>query len=301
MLVAIGAGGIAGAEGRYGLSLALPHSTGVFPVSTLVINVTGCALIGVLMVVLLELTAPHRLVRPLLGVGVLGGYTTYSTFAVDVEQLLLTHRPLAALLYCVATVARVRRGGLARYGGHPGCRKSPRHPPRASLQRARMTTPKAARLLRPDLEGDGRPPAGLQRGSQRCRRAHPRRTRLLDPIVTPLLIAVGALLGAPARYLTDRALQARHTTGFPWGTMTVNIAASMLLGLLTGASQSEDMTALIGTGFCGALSTYSTFSYETMRLVQEGARFHAIVNVGVSLIAGIGGAALGYSIGTSLN
>jgi CrcB protein len=57
------------------------------------------------MVVLLDLTAPHRLVRPFLGVGVLGGYTTYSTFAVDVEQLVLHHRPGMALAYLVATLA----------------------------------------------------------------------------------------------------------------------------------------------------------------------------------------------------
>jgi len=104
LLLAIAAGGIVGAEARYGLAAALPHGTGEFPWSTVLINVTGCLLIGVLMVVLLELAAPHRLLRPFLGVGVLGGYTTYSTFAVDVQRLLLAHRPLVALGYLAATV-----------------------------------------------------------------------------------------------------------------------------------------------------------------------------------------------------
>jgi fluoride exporter len=120
--------------------------------------------------------------------------------------------------------------------------------------------------------------------------------------MTVLMIALGAAFGAPARYLTDRALQARLGTVFPWGTLTVNLVASLVLGFLTGASSSvnADVTALLGTGFCGALSTYSTFSFETMRLVQDGARFYAAANVAVSLVAGIGAAALGWSLGLSV-
>ena len=97
------AGGILGAWARYGLGLAVPHSTHQFPWSVVLINVTGCLLIGSLMVVLLELTSPHRLVRPFLGVGVLGGYTTYSTFAVDVERLALSHQAGLAASYVVVT------------------------------------------------------------------------------------------------------------------------------------------------------------------------------------------------------
>ena len=120
--------------------------------------------------------------------------------------------------------------------------------------------------------------------------------------MTFLMIALGAALGAPARYLTDRTVQARHETGFPWGTLSVNIAASLVLGALTGASgQIGTYTAaLVGTGFCGALSTYSTFSYEVMRLIQDRAHFYAALNVALSLIAGIGAAALGYSLGYSV-
>jgi CrcB protein len=120
--------------------------------------------------------------------------------------------------------------------------------------------------------------------------------------VTVLMIALGAAVGAPTRYLTDRALQARHETVFPWGTLTVNLVASLLLGFLTGAGTSIDpnVALLLGTGFCGALSTYSTFSFETLRLLEEGARFYALANVAVSLVGGIGAAALGWSIGASL-
>ena len=104
VLLAIALGGVAGAEARYGLDEALPHAAGDFPWATLLINTTGCLLIGVLMVLLLELTSPHRLLRPFLGVGVLGGYTTYSTFAGDTRQLVAAHEPALALGYVAATV-----------------------------------------------------------------------------------------------------------------------------------------------------------------------------------------------------
>lgn len=116
------------------------------------------------------------------------------------------------------------------------------------------------------------------------------------------MIALGAAVGAPARYLTDRAIQSRHDSLFPWGTLTVNVAASLVLGLLVGAQGhvSAQVAALVGTGFCGALSTYSTFSYETLRLVEERSVFYAVVNVLVTLVAGIGAAALGWWIGLAV-
>jgi CrcB protein len=119
--------------------------------------------------------------------------------------------------------------------------------------------------------------------------------------VIVLMIALGAGLGAPARYLTDRTIQSRHETVFPWGTLTVNIVACLILGVLTGAGSHIDpqLTALIGTGFCATLSTYSTFSYETLRLAQGGMRFYALANVVLSLVAGIGAAAFGWSLGQS--
>jgi CrcB protein len=103
-LTAVAAGGVLGAEARYGLTVALPYHGGQFPVSTLLINVTGSLLIGLLMAWLEPQRSPHPLLRPFLGVGVLAGYTTYSGFAVDVQQLLLAHRPLVAVGYLAATV-----------------------------------------------------------------------------------------------------------------------------------------------------------------------------------------------------
>ncbi len=105
VLAAIAAGGVLGAEARYGMSVLVRHEPGHWPWSTWLVNISGCFLIGVLMVVITELTAPHRLVRPFLGVGVLGGYTTFSTAMVDVQQMALAGHGGAALGYLVATVS----------------------------------------------------------------------------------------------------------------------------------------------------------------------------------------------------
>jgi CrcB protein len=116
-----------------------------------------------------------------------------------------------------------------------------------------------------------------------------------------LLVIAGAMVGAPLRYLTDRAVQSRHDTVFPWGTFTVNVVACLVLGLLTGASGvSPHLRLLLGTGLCGALSTYSTFSYETLRLTEEGAGFFAAANVLGSVAAGLGAAFTGTALAQSL-
>lgn len=111
--------------------------------------------------------------------------------------------------------------------------------------------------------------------------------------MTVLLVALGAAIGAPLRYLTDRAIQARHGTTFPWGTFTVNVAGSLLLGYLVGLPVASWMAALLGTGFCGALTTYSTVSYETLRLVREGDRVLAGAYAIGSVLAGLGAAYVG--------
>jgi CrcB protein len=115
-----------------------------------------------------------------------------------------------------------------------------------------------------------------------------------------LLVIAGAMVGAPLRYLTDRAIQSRHDTVFPWGTFTVNVAGCLILGLLTGSvvygAASHPVQLLVGTGLCGALTTYSTFSYETMRLAETGARFFAVANVVASVVAGLGAAFVGGAV-----
>ncbi|MFE7896798.1 fluoride efflux transporter CrcB [Streptomyces sp. NPDC057424] len=109
-----------------------------------------------------------------------------------------------------------------------------------------------------------------------------------------LLVVGGAMVGAPLRYLTDRAVQARHDSVFPWGTFAVNVTGCLILGLLTGAA--THLQLLLGTGLCGALTTYSTFSYETLRLAETGARRQAAVNVAATVVAGLGAAFAGAAL-----
>lgn len=103
-LAIIAAGGAVGAEARYGLDVALPHHADSFPWATLLTNISGCLLIGVLMVVVVEVLTPHRLLRPFLGTGILGGFTTFSTFGVDVVALCRQQRLGLALGYVLASV-----------------------------------------------------------------------------------------------------------------------------------------------------------------------------------------------------
>jgi CrcB protein len=104
VLAVIAVGGVIGSWGRYALSLAWPDQPGGFPWATFVINVSGCLLIGVLMVLITEVWSAHRLLRPFLGVGVLGGYTTFSTYAVDVQRLVAAGAVRIGLLYLAGTL-----------------------------------------------------------------------------------------------------------------------------------------------------------------------------------------------------
>lgn len=100
VLTAISFGGVLGALARYGLGEAFPH----WPWTTLVINATGCLLIGVLMVLVAEVWPARRLLRPFLGTGFLGGYTTFSTYVVDVQRLVSTGRAGVAVAYLAGTL-----------------------------------------------------------------------------------------------------------------------------------------------------------------------------------------------------
>jgi fluoride exporter len=120
--------------------------------------------------------------------------------------------------------------------------------------------------------------------------------------MTVLWVAFGAAVGAPLRYLVDRGIRRYRDTTFPWGTLAVNLAASLVLGALVGAGThvSGAVTALAGTGFCGALSTYSTFGYENQQLTIRDKRAVAVTYLAVSVVIGIAVAALGWQVGQSL-
>lgn len=109
----VAVGGVLGAEARYGLALTVPHPAAAFAWSTVLINVVGCFLLGSLMTVLARRPDPPRLLRPFLGIGVLGGFTTFSTFTVDAVRLAHDHRVATAGLYLLATVGLAASAVLA--------------------------------------------------------------------------------------------------------------------------------------------------------------------------------------------
>ena len=122
--------------------------------------------------------------------------------------------------------------------------------------------------------------------------------------MTLAYVCIGAAIGAPLRYLTDRVIQSRHDTLFPWGTFTVNIIGCLILGILTGAaSQSHlpsGLIAAVGTGFLRHPNHLQHLRLGAFRLAEDGARLLAALNLFVSIAAGLCAAVLGYLIGRML-
>ncbi|WNI23842.1 fluoride efflux transporter CrcB [Streptomyces sp. ITFR-16] len=104
VVAVVALGGAIGSSARYGAGLLWPTPAGAFPWTTLTVNVIGCAVIGVFMVVISDVWAAHRLVRPFFGTGVLGGFTTFSTYAVDIERLVDGGRARTGLAYLGLTL-----------------------------------------------------------------------------------------------------------------------------------------------------------------------------------------------------
>ncbi len=122
--------------------------------------------------------------------------------------------------------------------------------------------------------------------------------------MTVLLVALGGMAGAPLRYLMDRMIQSRHDSVLPWGTFTVNVIGSAILGFLLGAQQhlgmSSQVMALAGIGFCDGLTTFSTFGYETLRLLEDGTVGAAGLNMLGSLAIGVAAGTLGFLLALAL-
>jgi CrcB protein len=110
LLAVIAAGGAAGACARYGLALWMPHAAGSFPWATFLANISGCLLVGVLMVLVTEVWSAHRLLRPFLGVGILGGYTTFSTYTGEARALLDGGHGRLGFSYLALTIAGAMLG-----------------------------------------------------------------------------------------------------------------------------------------------------------------------------------------------
>jgi fluoride exporter len=119
-----------------------------------------------------------------------------------------------------------------------------------------------------------------------------------------LVVAAGGIVGAPSRYLLDQFVTGRTSSGLPWGTLAINLSGSLLLGFLTGLALAGHLPptakALLGTGFCGAYTTFSTFTFETVRLMENGRFLSAAGNVLVSVAVGLGAAAAGLALGLAI-
>ncbi|MFP5252544.1 MAG: fluoride efflux transporter CrcB [Actinomycetes bacterium] len=122
--------------------------------------------------------------------------------------------------------------------------------------------------------------------------------------MTVALVLLGGAVGAPLRYLVDLLVRSRNRSGFPWGTFLVNVTGSLALGVLMGVVGSGDaptwLVPLVGTGVCGAFTTFSTFGFETVRLLEEGEARTAAANSLGSLAVGLGAFAAGHAATVAL-
>ena len=121
----------------------------------------------------------------------------------------------------------------------------------------------------------------------------------MNPL-TWVVFLIAAAIGAPARYLLDGWVQDRTRGAFPWGTFTVNVSGCFLLGVLTGLGLYHDLDAttrtVLGTGGLGAYTTFSTFTFETVRLGEEGAVDEAFRYAAASVVVGLAAAAAGLAL-----
>ncbi|WP_426560351.1 fluoride efflux transporter CrcB [Angustibacter sp. McL0619] len=118
------------------------------------------------------------------------------------------------------------------------------------------------------------------------------------------LVLAGGAVGAVLRYVVDQLVSARRRGPFPWGTFTVNAVGCLVLGTVAGAVRGTEtgdwLLPLVGTGLCGGLTTFSTFSFETFRLAEDDQWWRAGANVLASLAVGSAATAVGYAVATGL-
>lgn len=125
-------------------------------------------------------------------------------------------------------------------------------------------------------------------------------------MILSLTVGVAAAIGAMLRYATDQVVTARvlapRGSVFPLGTFVVNVVGSFVLGLVAGlvahAGVPHSWEVVVGTGFAGGLTTFSTWTYETVRLLEDGALREASANIGVSLVVGLAAASAGFALTT---
>jgi len=122
--------------------------------------------------------------------------------------------------------------------------------------------------------------------------------------VTVLLVVGAGACGALLRYLVERAVHLRLGPGFPFGSLLINVSGSFVLGLVVSVAAHHQLPAsvvtVVGTGLLGAYTTFSTFSFDTVSLLERGRLRASASNVGLTLVAGFGAAAAGLALGSVL-
>ena len=113
-----------------------------------------------------------------------------------------------------------------------------------------------------------------------------------------LAVAVASAVGAMARFGVHEWFRARHPTGFPYGTLVVNLSGSLALGWIYGRGIGGDAAFVLGTGVLGSYTTFSTWMFESERLVEAEETRIAAANVAVSLVAGLIAVACGWALGS---
>ncbi len=261
-MAAIAVGGALGTLARYGTDRALVSDPLGFPWATFAVNVTGSFLLGVVVTLVVERWPPTRYVRPFAAIGFCGGFTTFSTLAVETTQR-IQHGQVG--------LAAGLRGGLAggRPPGRPG-RDDPGPGPAA------CPCPRDRPVPDPDdLRPADRPRRRIRRGPRRDRaRRDGGRRRAARSSGTWWTMSSS---GGPGRE-------------FPFGTLVINVTGSFVLGLLTGSALHHGVSAtwltVVGTGLIGAYTTFSTFTFDTVRLAEADGGVRPLLNVAASSAVG---------------
>lgn len=273
---AVLSGGAVGALLRHGMNDLLTALPGGWPWSTFTVNVLGSLALATFLTLLLETAGLHPLWRPFYAVGVCGGYTTFSTLAWETRSLIVDGRVSLALSYVTSTFVL---GVAAAWIG------------------SRAVRPVRSRLPAVLVIVLGLPAIGLAAAAL-VMAAH-----LLD-VVTALAVTVGGASGAGCRYAVGGAVSARTSASFPWGTLVVNVTGCALIGLYLGMARhlapTEFVTVLVTTGALGGYTTFSTLSYETFALADEGCWRRALYNAIGSVLAGLTAVVAGHWIGDRL-
>lgn len=270
----VSAGGFLGANVRYGISVwsARRFGTG-FPVGTLIANLGGSFLIGLVMGLLAGWFDDDKQARLLLATGFLGSGDNLLDLDVGVDDS--------------------GQGGANRPRGPESVRQ-------CGVGPARGHGRSAARLL-----PDERPVIVDERNTTEETRRRPIASAWMGAVPTVLAIGVGGIIGANLRWKLGAWAVNQWATPFPWGTLLINLSGSFILGLyltlITGRFTGRPLTRLFfATGVLGAYTTFSTFAYETVRLIQHGETWTALAYVTTSFAFGLAACAGGITIGRAI-